>query len=179
VDPAFTVTELKCNVFGLVGGKVKQQGATTVQEAVNLPGGASAAGATYVTAFGWALSSTTAGTRGIATKGRMFLPAMGKSSTQTPQAFTESGTWDPTIVAAVSQQLTTAWDALQAASGTGPGAETFLPSMVALPNERAGTTEFTVNAADVTTAERTVWVVRTRKNALATGGTRTTHPAFA
>jgi hypothetical protein len=177
-DPMVQATLIKCNVFGLSGGKPKQVEGPTIQTEINITGGQESGGGTFVTAFGWGLSSSTAGKRGIATKGRMFLPTMG-SNTYGNYAMDNLGHWTGTVQNAVSAAVSPAWDLLSAAGGSGAGGGvTYLPSLVALPNTKAATTEFSVNAADVTTAEANVWVVRTRKSALESGGVVTNHPSF-
>lgn len=170
------MTLVKCNVFDIVANKVHQVTDPTVESVQSRAGGAgSSVGPTFVTAFGWALGSTT-GTRGLAVKGRMFLPPMAEA-TGSNGPFDGDGHWNSDLVSAISTGLTSAWDNL--AAPTGVGGITYLPSLVSTPTATRPSTTFLVNSADITTAESNVWVVRSRKNALATGGVTTDHPSFA
>jgi hypothetical protein len=175
MSSAFTCTMIKCNVFGITAGKVKQVTDPTVDAVVDIVGSGPPYQATNVTAQGWRLQNSTV-SRGNATSGRMFWPpctaAAGSSGN-----FDGNGHWLPAAVSAVSATLSPAWDNLKVEDGTNTGV-TYLPSVVTSPTVKNGLAEFSVNSADVTTAESLVWVLRSRKNALVTGGTRTTHPSF-
>lgn len=176
MNGAFTCTLIKCNIFGLDGIKVKQLTDPTVELAVTLAGAGQPAATTNVLSVGWRLQ-TTAASRGNATQGRMFLPATSIGSNAGP--FDGNGHWDPIVLSSISTPLTTAWNNLKADDGPVTNSITYLPSVVTTPSVKNSLTQFEVNAADITTVESNVWVLRSRKNALRTGGTRTLHPSFA
>ena len=179
-----TMTEIKVNVFDLVapaGAKppsLKQRTDPTVGQPYSRVGLGDVDYGPYIAAMGWALASSTQ-SRGRASKGRMFFPPA-SANTGSGGNFTNNGAWTPTLVAAVSASVSPAWTALLASTGSGPDSVNYLPSLVSLPtsSQYESNPSLLCNAADVTTVENNVWSMRSRKNALTSGGVRTTHPSF-
>lgn len=172
-----TLTALKCNLVGLTAGKVKQITDPTVEAAVNVPGQIVASTGTYVTSVGFRLGSTT-GSRGRGISGRMFLPPGGTNqNTQGP--FDGTGHWAAGVLTQYGG-IQQAWEDLSVGGGGSSSTGlTFLPSVVSVPKRGTGGTTFEVNAADKTTLESVVYVVRSRKSKIASGGNEVTHTSFA